>query len=58
MKKTLLAIALAAGTSMFAAQAPQTTPAPAKTTKAKKVRKHNKKHHKGSETNTAAPAQK
>jgi Ni/Co efflux regulator RcnB len=60
MKKTLLAIALAAGTTLFAA-APQATPAPetqapAKThkTKAKKVRKARKHHKKSTTTTTSA----
>lgn len=59
MKKTLLAIALAAGTTLFAA--PQATPAPegqapAKTTKTKKVRKARKHHKKAaSTTNSAVP---
>jgi Ni/Co efflux regulator RcnB len=66
MKKTLLAIAVAAGT-MFAAQAPQSTApgstetqqtAPEKTTKTKKHAKA-KKHHakkKGSTEGTATSA--
>ena len=62
MKKTLLGIALAVGTTMFAAQATQTTPAPdtsapAKTAKTAKARKHAKKHtaKKATEGNTALP---
>ena len=59
MKKTLLGLALAAGTTLFAA--PKATDAaqpPAKTTKAKKSKKHNSKKHKKTTTpaNSAAPA--